>query len=424
MRKLKDILDKGLDKKWQLTEEESSSLWESISQSLPSSAPKKGGYLYWTGAAAAVAAAVVAGFFLFKSPSSDPTPFQPENTPIEKTTTLAEGNGANSAIEVKQEKDAQNPVLAYAAKPAAKGRQGISEADSPSVSKPEEAPSAVAEVPSEKEDVSVPSEKEAVSEPSQTETVSEPSQKEVASKPSESTSVLKKNTSSRKSRRDYSDNPAFGRRFSLSASSNFSQRSKMDGSSNPMVKALAEKTSYVMYSHAPVIEQVSGVSYSLPLNFGIGVNYKINHYFSVGSGITYSYIHSKYDGRVNMTNYSIKQSVHYVGIPLNLYVNLGSAGNLDFYAATGGTIEKGFKANYQMTSFNGKTTSSDGTVKGVQFSVRASAGMEYRFGQSKSVGIYLEPAMVYYFDSKIPASIRTDQPLQIEAQAGVRFHLK
>ena len=175
MRKLKDILDKGLDKKWQLTKEESSSLWESISQSLPSSAPKKGGYLYWTGAAAAVAAAVVAGFFLLKSPSSDPTPFQPENTPIEKTTTLAEGNGANSAIEVKQEKDAQNPVLAYAAKPAAKGRQGISEADSPSVSKPEEAPSAVAEVPSEKEDVSVPSEKEAVSEPSQTETVSEPS---------------------------------------------------------------------------------------------------------------------------------------------------------------------------------------------------------------------------------------------------------
>lgn len=419
MRKLKDILDKGLDKKWQLTREESSSLWESVSQSLPSAAPKKGGYLYWAGAAAAVAAAVVAGFFLLKSPSSDPTPFQPENTPIEKTTILAEGNEENSPVEVKQEKDAQNPVLAYAVTPAAKGRQGISEAEASKDFQRETSQEIVAENPSEKEIVSdaKPAEKE--------ETVSKTSEKENAvtvNKEEKNSSVFSSKKNHRD--RDYSDNPAFGRRVSISASSNFSQRSKMDGSANPMVAALAERTSYVMYSHAPVIEQVSGVSYSLPLNFALGVNYKINNYLSVGTGISYSYLHSKYDGRINMTNYSIKQSVHYVGIPVNLYVNLGSTGNLDFYAATGGTIEKGFRADYQMTSFDGKSSSSDGTVKGVQFSVKASAGMEYRFGQSKSVGIYIEPAMVYYFDSKIPASIRTDQPLQIEAQAGVRFHLK
>ena len=111
MRKLKDILDKGLGSKWSLTPEESSSLWESVSGSLPSAAPKHGGFLYW-GVAAAVAAAVVAGFFLLKSPSSELTPFQPEITPIEKTTILAEGNGNAQPQESEQDKDNQNSLLA------------------------------------------------------------------------------------------------------------------------------------------------------------------------------------------------------------------------------------------------------------------------------------------------------------------------
>ena len=133
MRNLKDILEKDLGRKWSLTEEEKSSLWESVSKSLPEAAPqKRGGFLYW--AAAAVAAAVVAGVFLLKSPSSDPTPFQPENTPIEKTTTLADGSGAATKEETHQEKDIQNPVLALAANPA-EGRQGLSEEKAESVVK-------------------------------------------------------------------------------------------------------------------------------------------------------------------------------------------------------------------------------------------------------------------------------------------------
>lgn len=415
---MKDILDNGLDKKWQLTEEESSSLWESVSQSLPAAAPKKGGYLYWA-VAAAVAAAVVAGFFLLKSPSSDPTPFQPENTPIEKTTILAERN--EDAVEVKQEKDAQNPVLAYAATPVAKGRQGISEKLQETTVLPEtQDQSAATEAKTdvaEQTNPAVTAEEKVIETPQK----EQPSAFKKEEKKSSSKAVSTKNN---RRDRDYSDNPAFGRRLSLSASSNFSKRSKMDGSANPMVAALAERSSFVMYSHAPVIEQVSGVSYSLPLNVAVGLNYKISDHLSIGTGLSYSFLHSKYDGKVNMTTYSIKQSVHYLGIPVTLFVNLGSSGNLNFYAATGGSIEKGFNANYQMTSYDGKTSSSDSNVKGVQFSVKAAAGMEYRLGQRKNVGIYIEPAMVYYFDSKIPANIRTDQPLQIEAQAGIRFHLK
>ena len=116
MKQFKDILEKGLGKKWSLTEEEKSSLWESVSSQLPSAEPKRGGFLWW--AVPAAVAAAVAAFFLLRSPSSSPTPFQPEITPIEKTTTLADGNGAiESAESPTREKEAQMPVLAYSGTP-------------------------------------------------------------------------------------------------------------------------------------------------------------------------------------------------------------------------------------------------------------------------------------------------------------------
>ena len=410
-------MDKGLGNKWSLTPEESASMWESVSQSLPSAAPKSGGFFYWGLAAAAVAAAVVAGFFLLKSPSSEQTPFQPEITPIEKTTTLAEGNGNTKTEEAIQEKDNQNSLLAFSDRPVARGRQSLSE-------------KTISETVIETISTETVSEPEAETVPvTENITTEEPKTKEQpeAEGPSVKTTVTnpasqKKVSSNKERRRDYSDNPAFGKKVTLFASSNFSGRAKMDGSSSPLVKALAEETMMIAFSHAPEIDHVSDASYSLPLNFALGVNYKINDYLSIGTGLSYSFLHSKYNGTVNMVNYTIKQNVHYIGIPVNLYVNLGSTGKLDFYAAAGGSVEKGIKVDYQMTSFTGKKSTTDSHVKGLQFSVRAAGGMEYKVG--KNVGIYLEPAMVYYFDSKLPASIRTDQPLQIEAQAGVRFHLK
>ena len=69
---LKNILDKGLGKKWQLTQEESASVWDSVSKSL-GSAPKtekKGGFLYWAGAAVAAAFSFSDHLLLFKPHSS------------------------------------------------------------------------------------------------------------------------------------------------------------------------------------------------------------------------------------------------------------------------------------------------------------------------------------------------------------------
>ena len=405
-------MEKGLGKKWSLTEEEKSSLWESVSSQLPSAEPKRGGFLWW--AVPAAVAAAVAAFFLLRSPSSSPTPFQPEITPIEKTTTLADGNGAiKSAESPTREKEAQMPVLAYSGTPKVSGQQGYSGEEN-----------IIAE--EKTQDIPQPAEKEQVEETPQAQETVQPEQesvKKTQDSPEKSASPVKSSVTS-KQMKEYYKTPSSGKRLAFSASSNFSGRGKMDGPSNGMIKAVASQFGYVAYSTAPSVQQISETTYALPLNFAIGVNYKINDLLTVGSGVSYSFLHSKYNGLINGQFYDIKQGVHYIGIPVNLYFNLGSVGNLDFYAAAGGAVEKGVKVTYQMKSAAGSGKTSDSSVKGLQFSTRAVTGLEYRFGKGKNVGLYLEPGVTYYFDSDLPASIRTDHPLQFEAQAGVRFHLK
>ncbi|MBR5398662.1 MAG: hypothetical protein IK103_02585 [Bacteroidales bacterium] len=432
MKQFKDILEKGLGKKWSLTEEEKSSLWESVSSQLPSAEPKRGGFLWW--AVPAAVAAAVAAFFLLRSPSSSPTPFQPEIKPIEKTTTLADGNGAiESAESPTREKEAQMPVLAYSGTQKVSGQQGYSgEETIQSAVENAELKDIIAEnktevIPEEKiqnQDIPQTELKEQKQETaSQTQESSEKNVSPEKSSTQKNSSAVKP-SASRKQLKEYYKEPSSGKRLAFSASSNFSGRGKVEGPSNSMIKAVASQFGYITYSMAPSVQQISQTKYALPLNFAIGVSYKVNDVLTVGSGVSYSFLHSKYNGLINGQFYDIKQGVHYIGVPVKLYFNLGSAGNVDFYAAAGGAVEKGVKVTYRMKSATGSGKTSDSHVKGLQFSTKAVTGLEYRFGKSKNVGLYLEPGVTYYFDSDLPASIRTDHPLQFEAQAGVRFHLK
>lgn len=296
------------------------------------------------------------------------------------------------------------PVLAYSGTKKVSGQQGYSEKET--------TPESLQVTEADKPEVQTGKENKETKNPEQ------------ETRPEQKSSSPVKPSATEKQIREYYKTPSQSKRFAFSASSNFSGRGKVEGPSNGMIKAVASQVGYVVHSAAPQVQQISETTYSLPLNFGIGVTYKVNDLLTVGTGLSYSYLHSKYNGLINGQYYNIKQGVHYVGVPVNLYFNLGSTGSVDFYAAAGGAVEKGVKVTYQMKSASGSGKTSDSHVKGVQFSTKAVGGIEYRFGKSKSFGLYLEPGVTYYFDSDLPASIRTDQPLQFEAQAGIRFHLK
>ena len=169
------------------------------------------------------------------------------------------------------------------------------------------------------------------------------------------------------------------------------------------------------------VEQISETQYALPLNFGVQAQVKLTSLLSVGLGLNYTLLKSKYEALVNKRYYRIKQHLHYVGVPINLYFRLVDRSNFYFYANVGGSFEKGVSASYKMSSYDAVAYNIDGDMGGIQYSGNVGFGMEYKF--IPQLGIYLEPNLVYYFNSELPASIRTDQPLQVKAEIGFRFHL-
>lgn len=169
------------------------------------------------------------------------------------------------------------------------------------------------------------------------------------------------------------------------------------------------------------VEQISETQYSLPLNVGIQAQVKVNDLLSLGLGINYTLLKSKYDALINKKYYHVKQNLHYIGVPVNLYFSLVDKKNFFFYANIGGAVERGINASYKLTSYDAISYSYNADMSGFQFSANVGFGMEYRF--IPMLGVYLEPNLVYYFNSDMPASIRTDQPLQVKAELGFRFHI-
>ena len=58
---------------------------------------------------------------------------------------------------------------------------------------------------------------------------------------------------------------------------------------------------------------------------------------------------------------------------------------------------------------------------GVQLSAAAGFSVDFKIG--KVVGIYFDPSLQYFFDCEQPVSIRTQQPLQMGFDLGLRFNL-
>ena len=177
------------------------------------------------------------------------------------------------------------------------------------------------------------------------------------------------------------------------------------------------------------IEQTSAqTTYGIPLSFGAGIKLRFNDHWSLGMGLNYSLLTSKFNGKYTKVEdgvaslpitATIHNSLHYIGIPINAYYNIVSRDFINFYAYAGGTVEKCVANRYEV-----KTTpviNHEESVKGVQLSANAGIGVEFMLG--RHIGIYIDPSLRYYFHCSQPKSIRTAQPLMLGFEMGLRFNL-
>lgn len=190
---------------------------------------------------------------------------------------------------------------------------------------------------------------------------------------------------------------------------------------------VGEQSSSPMYvsglsmSNRDVIEPVSDVRHHIPVTLGIQAQVDLNEHFSVGIGLNYSFLAAEYNAKItNQPPVKVKQSCHYLGIPISIYYNILSGTHFTTYASIGGSIEKGIAENYRWREGETLKTRVD-KMEDLQFSINAGIGLEYRI--SRMLGIFFDPSVTYYFkSSEYPRTIRVDQPLQMRFELGARFH--
>lgn len=188
----------------------------------------------------------------------------------------------------------------------------------------------------------------------------------------------------------------------------------------PAISAAPKKTG--------IKETSTNTIYGIPVSAGIGVRIGFTPKWSLGAGINYTLLTRKFYGTYTMVgndggilkdiSSDIRNSQHYIGIPVNAYYNIVNQDKINFYTYAGGTVEKCISDKYHVV--NTEITHSE-KAKGVQLSANVGLGVEFMLG--KHLGLYIDPSLRYYFECGQPKSIRTAQPLMLGFEMGFRARL-
>jgi len=173
-------------------------------------------------------------------------------------------------------------------------------------------------------------------------------------------------------------------------------------------------------------EDYPNVTHLPPLSFGITVKKELNRRFAIESGIVYSFLSTTFSKEYPLKS-DARLQLHYIGIPLNVHTRI--FGNRyspwEVYISAGGMVEKGILSHFVQKTYYGDndnsvtTVNSNEKIKGLQWSLGISPGVDYQI--HKNYSIYLEPKLNYYFDNNQPVSARTEHPIVVGINAGVRY---
>lgn len=191
--------------------------------------------------------------------------------------------------------------------------------------------------------------------------------------------------------------------------------------------AAPSKTGSAPGSASTYVTEEGESRYDVPISFGLGLKFYFADRWAVGTGIDYSLVSRSFPGSftkdgtlVKPVNSNIKHTVHYIGIPVNLYYDAVSTDRMKLYGFAGGSLEKGLVQKYTIPAPDG-TQYWKKTVPGLQGS--AALGLGVQFNVTDQIGVYVDPSARYYFGEDQPKSIRTQQKVMFNLELGVRFDL-
>lgn len=168
-------------------------------------------------------------------------------------------------------------------------------------------------------------------------------------------------------------------------------------------------------------------THKMPVKLGLTARYAFTNLLGIESGLTYSLLQSDIKRGSESTTgawSSSNQTLHYLGVPLNLTFNFLNSKYVDVYATAGGMMEFGVKGSIKTTDHlhNSMTSTHQNAItpKGLLWSVNATAGVQVNV--LPSLGIYVEPGMSHHFkNDRQPRSSYTDKPTNFALGFGLRY---
>ena len=177
-------------------------------------------------------------------------------------------------------------------------------------------------------------------------------------------------------------------------------------------------------------EVTTEYSHKMPVKIGASIRYDFNRFLGIESGLTYSFLSSDLktgeEGAVSGWSKSV-QSIHYLGIPLNLSFNIFSSRYFNAYVTAGGLMEKCVRGSLKTDEYlDGKYHGSSSTTlkqKGLQWSVNGAAGIQVNI--LPQLGLYMEPGVSHHFsnNSKL-RTIYSDKPTDFSLSFGLRYTIR
>lgn len=122
--------------------------------------------------------------------------------------------------------------------------------------------------------------------------------------------------------------------------------------------------------------------------------------------------------------YDGRQRLHYLGIPLNVKYDIVRWRGFGLYGSAGLLAEQciagRMRKEYVLDGSSYRTINEKIGSHPFQLSANISAGVRYDF--TRTVGIYAEPGLSYYFDDGTTLeTIYKQRPLNFNLNVGVRF---
>lgn len=167
-------------------------------------------------------------------------------------------------------------------------------------------------------------------------------------------------------------------------------------------------------------------SYYQPVSVGVVASMDFGKFFAVESGVNYTCLVSETSSGTAASRYDIRQTLHYVGVPLKFRISFWRPLGFDLYTSLGGELQKcvGGKSmtTYIVDSSPADSFSEKVYDKHLQWSAGAALGVAYRF--NGFFGIFVEPGLNYYFDNgSFVETIYRESPLNFNLALGLRFYL-